>query len=270
VNKTSHPLDGIREKLKRADKSIRNLESEIAPFLAKFPTFEFPVMTPGVDKAFTDEQRKAWDKFRFEFMERDRQETIPPIFAVLAGEIIHHLRSSFDHLAWQLSDETCRNTGNNRFSIEFPVFDADPAPDPKESGRYRRKVKCIINRPSALTRIQDLQPYKSIEPLNTLIWRIHDMDRTDKHRELTLVVFTPTARLEATGLQRFVTVYKAGIPIGEMPLPRVFDMKVNTKIAAHVAFGQSVKGEFEAIVPFLQQLHRFTMDAVESFAQEFR
>src|SRR5438445_13331496 len=108
----SHPLEGIREKLKRADQNIRNLESEISPFIARFPTFEYPVMTPGTDPIFTDEQREAWKKFGLEFREREREEIIPPRFAVLAGEIIHHLRSCFDHLAWQLSDETCRNTGN--------------------------------------------------------------------------------------------------------------------------------------------------------------
>jgi hypothetical protein len=185
------------------------------------------------------------------------------------GEIIHHLRSSFDHLAWQLSDETCRNTGNNRFSIEFPIFDVDPATDPDEAKRYRRKVKCIIHRPSALARIDRLQPHKSIEPSHTFLWRVHDMDRTDKHRELTLVIATPGAHLEANAFRHVVTVYKAGIPIGQIPLPGIFNMKVNTKICAYVAFGQPVKGEYEPVIPFLQQLHRFTLDTVEAFAAEF-
>jgi hypothetical protein len=265
----THPLDGIRDKLKRADQCIRDLDSEIATFIAKFPTFDFPVTVPGEDPVFTDERSKVWKEFGLEFLQREREEPIPLRHAVLAGEIIHHLRSCFDHLAWQLSDETCRNTGKNGNAIEFPVFDVDTAKDKEELRRYSRKVKCITTRPAALARIESLQPYKRVEPLNDPLWRIHDMDRIDKHRELTLVICTPGARLEATGLQRFVTVYKAGIPIGKIPLPGILNMKVNTKVCAYVAFGQSVKGEFEPVIPFLAQLHRFTFDTIESFAVDF-
>ena len=263
-----HPLDGGRERLKRADQCIHNLDLEIAPFLANFPTFDFPV-SPGINPVFTDQQSDAWKQFGSEFLKAERENPIPLRFSVLAGEIIHHLRSCFDHLAWQLSDEACRSIEKVGRHIEFPVFDDDPVRDPDKAGLYGRKVKCITNRPFALARIDDLQPYKSVEPRNALLWRIHDMDRTDKHRELTLVVFTPGVHLEATGLRRVVTVYKAGVPIGEIPLPGILNMKVNTKIAPYIAFGQAVKGELEPIVPFLKQLHRFTSDAVESFAREF-
>jgi hypothetical protein len=263
------PLDGIREKLKRADQNIRNLESEIAPFLARFPTFDYPVMVPGLDPVFTDEQREAWKKFGLEFREKERTEIIPLRFSVLAGEIIHHLRSCFDHLAWQLSDESCRQAGNNRFTIEFPIFDVDPTTDPDKARRYRGKVKCIINRPSALARIERLQPYKSSDPHNVPLWRLHNMDRTDKHRELTLVIFIPGARFESTGVRQSLIVKKAGIPIANIPLVGTRDLKVNTKISAYVAFGKAVKGEFEAVIQFLQRLHRFTLDSIESFADEF-
>jgi len=263
------PLDGIREKLKRADQNIRNLESEIAPFIARFPTFDFSPMALGIDPVFTDEQREAWKKFGMEFARREAEEKIPLRFAVLAGETIHHLRSCFDHLAWQLSDEICRQTRNNRFKIEFPIFDVDPATDPDKARRYRGKVKCIINRPSALARIECLQPYKSSDPLNTFLWRIHDMDRTDKHRELTLVILAAGFRSEATGVRQWLIIKNVGIPIANIPLLGTRDLKVNTKICAYVAFGKAVKGEFEPIIPFLERLHRFTSDSIESFADEF-
>ena len=95
------------------------------------------------------------------------------------------------------------------------------------------------------------------------------MDRTDKHRELTLVISTPGARLEATGVRQSLIVKKAGIPIANIPVLGTRDVKVNTKISAYVAFGKAVKGEFESVIPFLQQLHRFTSDSIESFADEF-
>jgi len=265
----THPLDGIREKLKRADECIRNLDSEIAPFMAKFPIFDYPVVNSGIDPIFTDEHRRKWKQFGSEFLKVEQENRIPPRFAILAGEIVHHLRSCFDHLAWQLSDATCRNTGTNAIGIEFPIFITDPASDKEKLRLYRRKVQCIVNRPNALARIETLQPYKSADPVNSLIWRIHEMDRINKHRELTIVISAPGAYVEAAGLWRSVPIHKAGIPIGKVSLPGILSMALNAKVRAYVTFGQSSKGEFQPAVPFLQQLHSFTITTIEAFAGDF-
>jgi hypothetical protein len=45
-------------------------------------------------------------------------------FSVLAGEVIHHLRSCLDHLVWQLSSEPFRSAHSDR--IEFPVYERAP------------------------------------------------------------------------------------------------------------------------------------------------
>jgi hypothetical protein len=262
--------EGIVEKLKRANECIRNLESEIAEFLAPFPTFNSPIVfdLKGKQRPFTEEQGKAWDNFRYDFMERANK-GVPIRIRVLVGEIVHHLRSSFDHVAWQLSSESCRNVNNNRFGIEFPVFKSDPSRDPDEARRYRRKVKCITNS-TALARIDRLQPYWSCDPLNDPLWRIHDMDLTDKHRELTVIVSTPGLRLEESGLRPMVVVYKAGYPIGTLPLfgPKV-NVQMNVQVSAHVAFGQVIGGEYESVIPLLWGLYRFTSDKIDSLADEF-
>lgn len=263
-----HPLDGMREKLKRADQCIDNLNAEIIDFLAPFPTLELPLLRGGVHPGFTDEHKKAWKEFGRELLERAKA-GVPLRIGVLAGEIIHHLRSCFDHLMWQLSDETLRNTGNNAYSIDFPVFETDPALDKKKSAQYKRKIQFVISRPEALARIDRLQPHRAPKPFHHPLWLIHEMDRIDKHRELTIVVCNPGFRIEGIFARAEVPVYKAGVPVGVIPVSESFGVDVSTRFAAYVAFNHASDTEVEAAIPFLTKLYHFTVDTIELFAGDF-
>jgi hypothetical protein len=78
----SLPLDGCWAKIERANENIKNLEAEIT-------TFVHP--DPYIVVGNVDHQKKECT-----FVADAK--TIPLRFSVLAGEIIHHLRSSLDHL----------------------------------------------------------------------------------------------------------------------------------------------------------------------------
>jgi hypothetical protein len=108
---------------------------------------------------------------------------------VLAGEIVHHLRSCFDHIAWHLSVLPVKNFKR----IEFPVFEYAPI---KQDGRklFEGKIAGIANA-DVRSLIEGLQPYQAGDPLNDPLlndplWIIHDFDIVDKHREL--VISRPT------------------------------------------------------------------------------
>jgi hypothetical protein len=58
----NHPLDSARERLKRADENISNLDSEIRAFLAPVPIINFTVK--GKEPIFTDESSKAFEQLR--------------------------------------------------------------------------------------------------------------------------------------------------------------------------------------------------------------
>ena len=101
----AHPLDGIQEKLNRADENIGNLNREIVSFFNDGP---YPVLPDKDDGLFQ------------EAVDYHSSRIIPQRFSVLAGEIIHHLRSCLDHLAWILSNEEKRVRDPQ--GIEFPIF----------------------------------------------------------------------------------------------------------------------------------------------------
>jgi hypothetical protein len=259
----THPLEGIRERLKRADENIQDFNLEITQFLAPAPVVTWTVERNHL--VYTDEGRKAFDELR-EFVASQ----VPLRFSVLAGEIIHHFRSVFDHLAWQLSSPDFQAKSPKQ--IEFPVFKEERLCGiaKKEMCAYCRKVEGIAS-PTALTRIDGLQPYRTPDPSRAALWRIHDMDIFDKHRELKLAVFTGQlhtfANVQAQGIaQQMPWEIRPRGPVIYTEPPKV-DM--GAKLIAQVAFGEISGREDKPIIATLKDFLSFTSDAIESFAPEF-
>jgi hypothetical protein len=99
-------LEGVYEKLKRADESIQKLNFEIDDFLIK----------EGLTSSITTYDVDAFQ----ELVKFHSRAHIPPRFSVIAGEIIHHLRSSLNHIAWLLSSQQYREGKKTGSLIEFP------------------------------------------------------------------------------------------------------------------------------------------------------
>jgi hypothetical protein len=126
---------GIAEKLVRAKENIDNLDREITVFFEKS---EYPVLPKNDPKLLL----KAVDH---------KNLAVPPRFSVLAGEVIHHLRSCFDHIVWHFSILPVKNVRK----IEFPVFETPPT---NHDGRklFEGKITGIAN-PSVRSVIERLQ-----------------------------------------------------------------------------------------------------------------
>ena len=101
-------LRGCRAKIERANEGVNNLNNEISSFI-------------GSDqKPYTiirEPQNNARDYVFIARLERD----VPDRFAVLAGEIIHNLASSLDHLFAAL---VLRATNTVEKWHQFPVYTA--------------------------------------------------------------------------------------------------------------------------------------------------
>jgi hypothetical protein len=123
----AHPFSGIAEKLKRADQNIADLNSKIDAFIqgGKYPI----IPDPGSE---------SWK----EVLDYHKAKPIPLLFSVLAGEIVHHLRSCLDHVVWHFSDSVQRGECQN--VIEFPIFSDEPMKKDKLA-LYARKVQAISN-----------------------------------------------------------------------------------------------------------------------------
>src|SRR5258708_2591931 len=148
----------IRVKIERAKKHLRDLAGEL--LIAK--NVKTTVVVGEDESGF---RQGVPDKFI----------TLPRMpfdVVVLAGEIIHNLRSALDHLAWQLV-ETAGNVPSS--DTMFPIL---LSLDGYESSKIG-KVKGM--RPEAIKAIDRLKPYKGG---NDELWRIHELDIIDKHRTL--------------------------------------------------------------------------------------
>ena len=250
-----HPLDGILEKLKRADQNIINLNSEITDFIEAGKDTVFP---NDNDQAFQDAVKKHGDR------------EVPLRFSVLAGEIVHHFRSCLDHLVWLLSSEQYRADFPNR--IEFPIFAVEPTRK-EEIARYDGKIKGITS-PKAKATINAFQPYKRLAkgeiPENDPLCIVHDMDRFDKHRELVLAI--PSIGMTVTA----ETIYKFAILKEKADATpndwKIFDsdMHVNSKFSPQISFRQFGKGENEAVIPGLRQLGKYVGSFIALFGDEFK
>jgi hypothetical protein len=243
-----HPLEGIFEILKRADENIVNLNREIDIWLNDSPA---PVGIEDDDETFL--------KFAGEHIDRK----IPLRFSVLAGEVIHHLRTSLNHLAFQLTPEPLRIS--NEIHIEFPIYREDPeriAAKKHELPGYYRKIEGISKTAKAL--IKGLQPHKRPDPLNDPLFIIHEMDRTDKHRELALVNPGFNLRLDADVVRE---IHQNAQLTGN--IPSAGDMAMNSKFTAEVAFRQFGEWQDQPVIPSLSQLSKSVRDVVALFVSEF-
>ena len=166
-----------------------------------------------------------------------------------AGDVVHNLRTSLDHLACQLV-LVAGNPITNQ--IYFPIA--------KDVGGYEtlraRIVNCI--RPGAIEEIDRLKPYKGG---NDALWRIHELDRIDKHR--TLFTFSHDFVFYADWFgSSFLFKKDSPAYVG------LFDEHVENDMQFEIkkSFGQSQVSGRDAILPSLHQL----VDFVDSLLPIFR
>lgn len=251
---SSNPFAGIAEKLKRANENILNLQSEIATFTES-----------GDYTVIPDVNSEEWQKA----VNYNRDRVIPLRFAVLSGEVIHHLRSCLDHVVWHFSSAQYRIEREN--SILFPVLQKAPIKK-EELVRYQGNIKGITN-PKVLRLIDEMQPYhRGDDALNDPICIIHDMDRFDKHREL--VVTNSVANLHfppGTPSEGIAALMKHSegnkLTPAELAAAQVA-MKNDMKVAPGIAFAQVGKRKTQPVIPTLTQLKNHLASVIGLFAKE--
>ena len=163
----THNLDGIFEKFERADEHIKNLNDEIAAFIED--NYQI-VSKPDADPSTSIISIVGPD---------------PPLrFPVIVGEIVHQLRSSLDHVIWQLVLANGKLPNRNH---QFPICDSS---EKFEKARKRRNIRGIT--PAAASLIEESQPYWQIRRGQRLasskLRILREVNDTDKHRLMMIVV----------------------------------------------------------------------------------
>lgn len=241
-------LEGINEKTKRANESIRNLDGEINVF---FDKCLYPII-PHED----GEMRK-------EVIDYHLNRPIPLRFNVLCGEIVHHLRSCLDHIAWGLSSQAKRRSDPT--GIGFPIFDKEPV-GKNELTRYDRKVEGLPGGIKAV--VKRLQPYQRTDPLDDPLSIIHKMDKLDKHRELVIVFPGIFVKPGPVTLRAFMDYFQAKT---EATLSNFKSaMKVDGQPLPQVSFREFGKREYYPVIPGLQELSDSVVIVVSEFERFFK
>jgi hypothetical protein len=238
----TNEFNGIKEKLIRAEENIRNLDSEISRF---FQACKYPVLPDPKDKLY------------LEAIKYHEQLTIPLRFSVLAGEIIHHLRSCLDHLVWQFSSPKSRQST----SIEFPILDHEPISE-KQLSRYKGKIEGIAN-PAIRDLIKRLQPYNSPDYIDSPLSIIHHMDIFDKHRELVLHYATGGLMMPAP-MRPVVESYKRDHP-SATPAEIASKFKSYGQLVPQISFKNFGRREIEPVAQGLTELYNATVKVVRQF-----
>jgi hypothetical protein len=179
-------LDACWAKLRRAEEQIYFLDKQLRSYMERDA---YEIVSEPAPRA----DGKRWCKYS--------SVQDPPLrLSVVLGELIHDLRSSLDHLVWQLVRLNGRRpSGRNG----FPICETLRKGQKSENGSFwlSHSPKLIegVNE-SHVALIQDLQPYHAgryayRHPLNVL----HSLWNVDKHRVVHAAVMSlerPPVHLE--------------------------------------------------------------------------
>lgn len=161
----SNAIDGCRAKIARVDETLGQLRVELNDWLNSKPK---PYRIVG-----------AHHNNHCEFGFTVYGEAVPLRFSIFIGEIVHHLRSCLDHVAWSLAT---KNIGVPSNRIQFPICDTR---EKFEKAETSGTIKGVGRDAAAL--IRNVQPFMSSTPKNTPLYLLHQLDIHDKHRLLIVI-----------------------------------------------------------------------------------
>jgi hypothetical protein len=257
-------MQGCNAKLQRSAETLDCLSGDVGSFLAS----SAPVFTK------THEFRNNGKQYAF--IARGKLD-VPPRFAVLAGEVIHHLRSSLDHLICAL---VVQNGGEPTQRNQFPICSAERF---FVDALRRGFLDGLSN--NAKNTVRSVQPFVTAAPDDTVLHVVQEFDNKDKH-QLLIVLST----VMAIGDQIEVNPKKPGIGISGMSPPGahqisdegvvVFsldfvdpvaeeDFEADAKLVPDLAFESCGRVKFAPIVSTLRGLMQGVIHTIGLFDREF-
>jgi hypothetical protein len=159
----NHPLDGVRQKLIRAEEHLTTIKTGIEACLENCSILSERDL--DIDRRF---------HFTFSLPAPDLT------LSVIVGECLHNLRSALDHIVWQLV------LANKQTPIKENQFPICETPFGFKSQISRNRLRGVsVN---AETLIENLQPYNTGKPDPQFhpLWVLNQLMNIDKHRMLTL------------------------------------------------------------------------------------
>jgi hypothetical protein len=256
-------LDGCWAKIERANENINNLAAEIT--------------------ALTHPNRyiviRHFDRQAKEMVFWALPQIIPLRLSVLAGEIVHHLRSSLDHVVWALA---CKGRTKPNFRIQFPIC---AKREEFIRAKKRRIMQGIANSAQAI--IESVQPYQKPAPRDDPLAILDDISITDKHKLLAVVVSvatlenkihfnTQTANTKIAEIipnkwaNRRFRIAPGGTEILRIRFTEVPEnVQVDPEHRYEVAFEEFGSLKTEPVISSLVHLRDATVETIKLFSGEF-
>lgn len=166
------PFTGARLKIIRAYGHLKALLDEIDAALEGQPNAVLAQIEPETgDKVYR--AHMPWQP--------------PREWGLILGDVVHNLRSSLDHMVWDLVLlNGCIPDG----SVEFPIYwDRSKYDLKNEAARKLRGVHA-----DAAQLIEEAQPYHGMNPKRHPLWLLRELDVIDKHRSILLTSSVATLR----------------------------------------------------------------------------
>lgn len=247
-------LDGVRAKIGRAEEHLK-VAAELADVVRDGHSV---IRKKGYDPNFTPASPEYVSLFLK--LRQPRED-----FVLIVGDCVHNLRTSLDHLVWQL---VLLNGGTPTTSNMFPICDTHGA----WVGQLKRDRLCGVSL-RAKTLIEGLQPY--VSATNAPLWVLSELENIDKHRTLLsasamligqrVTFVEPDGRvgIEATvagGLERD-GAHLLGFDFGATDIGTGDDMEVQLEGTAYVAFEDAPVRDVP-VIGQLRQCVEFVKDAV--------
>ncbi len=259
----SHPLDGCRAKIARAEELWQELGAALVQFLE-----EGPYRSEGSFDARSSE----W-VLRFHVLEE------PPLrWGILVGDVVHNLRSALDHLAWQL---VLVNGGEPTWRTQFPIYTDEAAYRRAQGGQAR--IAGMSDEDREL--IEELQPFRQPEdqekPHHLALLR--ELANVDKHRVVhTTLIQTAGSQFRIHGLEDISGITNITPQFGPLadgaelvrigvaadgPEPR---LSVDAQLELDVAFADEDSPVYDENVPgVLLELREYVAELVGRFDPRF-
>ena len=238
----STAFDSIKAKIIRANKHIDNLDRKIESILDE---------PHSLRKEYDAETRQL-------SIVSNGDIELPVEWSIIAGEAVHQLRSSLDHLVHALVVSEGRVKPTVR--TQFPILDSE------DNRKFRDRTEGISSTAAAI--IESLQPYHP-----SWTHRLHehplcilrDLSNTDKHRNIVMVQVDVKADDILMPNDAFgVTVYWNTAKTDAKHLSFYTDnpeMDVEAQILRQVSFPQICAGHHKPVIPTLVELSGY-VDAI--------
>jgi hypothetical protein len=253
-------------RIDRADEHIRNLDAECRAFIQSNPYEVISEYDPHTLTRTTTVLGLAETPVRLRLM---------------AGEIAHHLRASYDLLVYQLMLRAHVTDEKRLAQCGFPAVMKCDLTTPSGRKKYESfmsgKIKGIWPEAGAL--IEQLQPHRTgYSPEQSFLAQITHLDNTDKHRLVLAVVCgidisnmrwhdgdrPPLEVAPQTYIPLHAdTVFKMG------PLRPEVQMDSKLPMRIEVTFGEKGTLWLKPVVPTLQNLSDVTRKTIRSFRRFF-